>query len=99
VWSRGQLSRSRAIIALMWIVDFEIVEHLRIRVGFEDGARLEIRFLQERLKGTWAPLAEESEFLSARALAGTVAWQCGASIDGQLARIKADEGPMWTPAA
>lgn len=99
MWSRGRFSRTPAIIAGMRIVDFEIIEHLRLRVGFEDGARLEIRFLQERLKGSWAPLTEEHEFLSARAVAGTVAWRCGASIDGQLARIKADEGPVWTPAA
>ena len=88
---------ARPIIAPMRIVDFEIVEHLVLKVVFEDGTPLEVRFSAARLRGVSAALQLSDEFSTARLAGSTVRWRCGFELDGQLARIRVDESSVWSP--
>jgi hypothetical protein len=83
----------------MRIVSFQIVGHLALQVGFEDGAVLEVRFEPGRMHGRAMALNDPETFARARLRDGTVAWECGFAIDAQVARVRADEGGTWLPLA
>jgi hypothetical protein len=87
------------MIVAMRIISFTLVEHLAIEVRFADGAALEVRFESDQLRGWATALISVEEFSTARVHAGTVQWRCGYALDAQLARIRADEGRVWTPTA
>lgn len=82
----------------MRIIAFEIVEHLVLLVHFEDGAQLQVRFSAAGLRGASAALLHEGEFATARLAGHSVRWLCGFELDGQVARIRADEASVWQPA-
>jgi hypothetical protein len=82
----------------MRIIAFEIIEHLALLVHFEDGAQLQVRFSGTGLRGASAALLDESEFATAHLAGDTVRWLCGFELDGQVARIRADEASVWRPA-
>lgn len=81
----------------MRIVDFSVSGHLLLRVRFEDDSSLDVEFDPERLQGLSEPLRSPSEFAAAFLRDGTVAWPCGAQLDAQVARVKADEVTVWRP--
>jgi hypothetical protein len=81
----------------MRIVKAEVIETLVLDVIFEDSARLTVRFLPGRLRGNQLRLVDAEEFRRAELSMGTVVWPCGVVLDAQVARIKADEGRVWTP--
>jgi hypothetical protein len=78
------------------IIAFELDGHLALDVVFEDTSRLKIRFVADRLRGAAARLDDPEEFCRANLSRGTVVWPCGVAVDSQVARIKADEAPVWT---
>ncbi|NJN00329.1 MAG: DUF2442 domain-containing protein [Aquincola sp.] len=82
----------------MKITSVTVRPPLQLDVVFEDGCRLVVQFEPCRLSGLLEPLLEPVEFSAAYLRDGTVRWPCGAWLDAQLARIKADEGPVWCPA-
>lgn len=81
----------------MRIVSMEILEHLVLQVGFEDGTTLEVRFGQDSLVGLLAGWTDPAVFARASLASGTVVWASGYALDAELARIKADEGSVWRP--
>ncbi len=81
----------------MRIVHFSVLGHLRLRVHFEDECSLAVEFDPDRLHGLSGPLRAPSEFAAAFLRDGTVAWPCGAQLDAQVARVKADEVAVWRP--
>lgn len=82
----------------MRIASFSILGHLELELVFEDGCRLHVAFDPARLTGPLAPLSTASQFSAAYLRDGTVAWPCGASLDNEVARIRADEVEVWRPA-
>ena len=81
----------------MRIANFSVLGHLKLELVFEDGCRLHVVFDGGRLAGSFAPLSSEIEFYAAYLSHGTVAWPCGASLDNEVARIRADEVEVWRP--
>ncbi len=81
----------------MRIVQFSLSGHLRLQVHFEDECSLDVEFDPDRLHGLCEPLRAPSEFAAAFLRDGTVAWPCGAQLDSQVARVKADEVSVWRP--
>lgn len=79
------------------IASFSVLGHLQLEVVFEDGRKLRVEFDPERLTGPLASFRNAGEFAAAYLRHGTVAWPCGASIDNEVASIRADEVEVWCP--
>jgi hypothetical protein len=74
-----------------------VLGYLQLEVVFEDGRKLLVEFDPERLTGPLAFCCEVDEFAAAYLRHGTVAWPCGATIDNEVASIRADEVEVWRP--